>query len=1388
MVEKQIMNSTPTTIPWERRWQNQDDPESNFPCSGFRREDLVSRGHVIHAEGISLEKLQSPFALLFGSAGSGKSVSLRSFAKMHLETMAGGLMVFDLKDATVQEIETSVLAALQSNLDPIVVLIDSLDEAMLTGNGRTCRELGRAIATFPSGRVTIRVAGRPHPFNKELLDRIDQAWGSGQVTVHRLLPLSQSDVALAAEVFAVDPDAFLRAVHEKHVPELAAEPLTLIALLKSFQAGSALPESRTELYEQMIVRLAEEVDESRSTLAGAAPTMSLGSRSEVAENIAAALSFGGSAVIHLGRASVTPPERIHIDTLAGAPTGPDLREQTLDEIREVLTTGLFRSTGIDGVCFAHLSFQEFLAAKWLKRQSFGWPDLNSLLWDPDDEGRLYPHFMPEASWLAALDPTVVDNLISADPVAAIQADTAGWSDEQRAHALASVLNGIATSQLPNDTLSFRDGRSFRSTRAAEIVASYAFDQSAPSNVRVDAIQIASSLHLTTLVPGLLSVALDAADDSRVRTWAVMVLNDIGSEQDKEQLISLVSMTGDEDVARVAVHCLWPDHLTTAAVLAFAERDLSRHSLDYAFEKQDLVLLPDTDLLHLLRFVLRHLDTNRRVLGFLDENFADRIVAEGLARIHHPPVLELIARIFRQEGHRARTLFAPDSETGLKLNDQSTRLAVLERIGRLELKRKEAGSYRNPFSVKREEDAVALLHLAQQQDDDRAFEVFANAGMNYHIWGDMALWSQALDLSTTDPRWRRHFPWLFANDIGGREFLAWQDQQRYERVKQPRIRKASKRKLRGLFDGHLATLETAVNRLPAILWNLKFDWNGPERQHAPCVPWRTRPGLAELTEEQQRTLDEASILFARRHLDVLPDELGVRQAVYVVLEDLALSNPEQLASLTAGHEENAGAVWAESVDCFSRMVAGKEYFSSFAGFILRYCQSAACAGVAAKLQARTADEVKSLTYVVDDVWTEPLQDVFFAWFSSQAPSLARLAVLENLVRHGHPAACHWCLDYLEGTTPEGGWPLWKEVAKVALNGCTAASWLVLWPLMKEREEVALELLRSTNGRREGTVVAALNDDQLADLWAWLQGRYTVPQPNRDGGIQPDTLDDICNGIVNKLSAAGTESAVVALRQMAEGYEQGHWIWSSHARGNRAWRAQRFAAWEPADLWRFARRGRRRTVRDAQELLADVVAELANFEPWLQSNRRVDLLWDQGQVLSAKPEPRASTVIRDYLESRLRGHFAVQEAEVGKGKTDIWVLAQASAAPSGQATVVIEVKWSHHGAADTAMETQLCKKYLSATASAAGLYLVLWSDGGQPYKQRSKQRWQSEAICKEELAKQAEKLTTSSRFVQSLVVNAGLHPSSSRAAVTMLSKGESESETRSSSETVQEAPRI
>jgi hypothetical protein len=306
----------------------------------------------------------------------------------------------------------------------------------------------------------------------------------------------------------------------------------------------------------------------------------------------------------------------------------------------------------------------------------------------------------------------------------------------------------------------------------------------------------------------------------------------------------------------------------------------------------------------------------------------------------------------------------------------------------------------------------------------------------------------------------------------------------------------------------------------------------------------------------------------------------------------------------------------------------------------------------------------------------------------------------------------------------------HAAQLLMLKMSDAAWGTVWPAIQSDAEFGRELIQRVSQHTHFTgegipLFAQLNEDQLADLYTWLERQFPhAEDPDRPPGISympgpRDNVVDFRDGLLRHLEARGTQEAVNAIRRIKSEFPDAWWLkWALHDAQNAMIR-QMWSPPSPAELLELVRDPRRRFVASGEQLLQAVIESLQRAQNKLQNKDTpaVPFLWDE-VVYKPKSEARLSDWVKLHLDEDLRERrvFVGREVEIyrraatGIGeRTDIYVEVFSHSPPGGRAekiTVVIECKGCWNPDLDTAMKTQLRDKYLDEASCRHGLYLVGW----------------------------------------------------------------------------------
>ncbi len=288
--------------------------------------------------------------------------------------------------------------------------------------------------------------------------------------------------------------------------------------------------------------------------------------------------------------------------------------------------------------------------------------------------------------------------------------------------------------------------------------------------------------------------------------------------------------------------------------------------------------------------------------------------------------------------------------------------------------------------------------------------------------------------------------------------------------------------------------------------------------------------------------------------------------------------------------------------------------------------------------------------------------------------------------------------------------------------TAAIWPAIWHLLEHETEFAKGFMgivaHELRWPGEGSPNPELDEDQMADLFAWLETRFPAALDRvHQGGDSPTAIDHIADfrrHLLGRLQTVGTWAAVHALERVAARLPDQHALqWTIQRARTQAMDNQwQMPSWE--ELAQLLADPDSRLIRTGEDLAGVVLESLARLQQKLQGvTPLAPFLWDEA---SRKPknENRLSDFLKNHLSTDLnrRGVLINREVEInnwpGKGRGKSLDLLIQAAIPKGGsvATVVVEVKGCWNSDLDTSMETQLQDQYLTGADHRHGIYLVGW----------------------------------------------------------------------------------
>ncbi|MFD9124517.1 hypothetical protein [Kitasatospora sp. NPDC059571] len=515
-----------------------------------------------------------PALVLRGEWGMGKSCA---FDQELADLEAAGLSakLLDLgkcgTDAARAEVKLAQVFEPPAGSGEWHVLLDGLDEGLdhLLELDQLIIEQLEAVDDRARDGLRLRISCRTARWPADLERELGRFWSEEQVRVVGLAPLSREDVSTAAEVMgAADPSVFTGLVQQRGLVALATNPLTLRQLLTGYTTNGHLPVTAEEAYREACLHLCKETrrpkgNDQRRTLA--APEHLLA----VAARVAAAMQFGSYTGL-----SEDPPQPgsasagdLALSWVASGDEPGHLGTPvpcSMNELHQLTESSLL--VPLEGSyrwSFAHKSYQEFLAAEFLRGRGMSASVQRELLWVGDGEARhVIPAHQAVAAWRSATDSEVFEDLVRDDPTALLLADLESRPDEDRARVVAALL-----ALLKRDDTAHLERSTLHRLRHSDLAAQLRpYLRSATEvNLLYGAVSIARACACPDLADDLLTVAEDTNLNPEVRVAALGGVTDPANAA-----VGRLKTLADDDspeVVAAALRRLRPDHLSLTEFLA-----------------------------------------------------------------------------------------------------------------------------------------------------------------------------------------------------------------------------------------------------------------------------------------------------------------------------------------------------------------------------------------------------------------------------------------------------------------------------------------------------------------------------------------------------------------------------------------------------------------------------------------------------------------------------------------------------------------------------------------------------------------------------------------------------------------------------------------------------
>jgi hypothetical protein len=1269
--------------------------------------------------------------VLLGEPGAGKSTAIGDAERLvahGVPVVPFNLAAYGSEDRLVREVfDDPRVAAWSAGTSELSLVLDSLDEARAR-----VPHVGEIIADrirrLPCERLFLRLACRTADWPAGLERSLTEAFGA--VGVVEILPLRRADAAAIAAAWC-DPSRFLHEVERAGAGPLAARPLTLRFLARTFGESATLPERGAALYAAGVRSLCEEQNVARRD-AGLDGVLSLDERVAVARRIAAAMVFGAASAVWTGAEVDAGGEDIAVDRLAGSeePTPGGSVAVTVAAVREAARTGLFTSRGGQRLGWAHATFADFLAAEWVVANDLTAAQVGPLFLGPD--GRCWPQTRLAAAWAVAIAPERFAFLTQADP-AAFQGEVELPGDTLRA----AVIDGLFSVASTLTTAPWE--RSYHALRHDDIA-----DQLRPRLCDADpdrrrlALELAGECAAVELRDDLAALATDTTAEPQDRVaagWALTRLQDPHRSAALQPLALDAAVRGDDpvdDLLGVALLASWPHALTTAEVFAVLTRRRQRnyHGSYAMFLNHFRTGITTADIDAGLRWLLADLNgpAGDHTVGAL----ANRVLELAAASPADPAVVEAFTRVvLARAKHYDGLLFEDfrDAERGDPLGDPVLRRAVTAAVLTADptdrvLHRLSEHSLHSLGAV-RADDLAWLAEIYATADG----EVRDAVRSLFHWTFDVALPEHrdlVLDMDRDHPL---HVDLVHAwvDPVALDSPEAAQMRQSWEMVHGPKPAKADVsddineqiEDLLDRFDNGKAVGFWHSTRLLTVApgskhFGAEFDPDLVGMPRWPTLSEALRERLVGAAEHYLRSqpcgpqqwLDKPEIRY-------FPAEAGYRAMVM-----LLRVAPERLHQLP----ESAFIEWAPDLASWSTAsVNGATWDDKLA--LLELAGPAARDAVRSALLTHVDAAVSAgkRPYAANEagyLWDDTVASSYLA-LARTADAEPSAELVTSLAEHDFDLLRPLLLEWLDDTTD-------GDRHRLAAGKLIDSDLERSWPVVKAALDADLAIAQQVLGNaltvrgyeRFDHVPAAV----LADIYLWLRARFppeSDPQFDDAHAVGPrEQIGHWRDNLLSRLRDQGTPDALAAVRAIVAALPADRWLARTLARAEAALRRNQWSSTPMPQLLRLAADRRTVLVNDAAALAAAAAAALQEIQMRLTgATPESHYLWD-----THAGRPKSEDEISDYLANELsrvlttRGAIVNREVQVRRNRpsgigerTDLLIDAAPVGGPdTDRLSLPVEVKGAWNGELLTAMSDQLVDRYMSDTAAVHGVYVIVWPD--------------------------------------------------------------------------------
>ncbi|AWI04545.1 NACHT domain-containing protein [Clostridium drakei] len=540
--------------------------------------------------------------VLLGDAGLGKSTVMNEIVQEFQNTLESNdkILHIDLRlagnDSMLNSLifRTSEFISWINGEQQLYLFLDSLDEGLLH-MGLLVDLLIEHFKKIDLSRLKLRIACRTGVFPSVFETELKEMFGEENFDVFQLAPLSSNDIVIACKSWNFDGENFLKSVFDNQIQALASTPVTLDMLLKMYDSNKkSLPSSKIKLYEVGCRKLCSETNIKRQCNDVTRGKVSTDKRMQIAMMLGAITMFCNKSVIVRGDCS--EEGLLSIDEFLSMTF--NRFAYTISDIEEVLGSALFTEKQQDIYSWSHLSYAEYLAAKFVKENNFSTEQIINLILQPEDDNqRVIPQLHYTTAWIASFLPDIFNIISERDPDVLCLADISQVDSERKEFLVEKLLN-----KYNSCSSYYRHGNSvcyknLNYEGLAKQLTDFIKDNFKTDFSKKIAVRIAYECRLYEMLEDILNLAR-GLDFHGLEREALDVFFKLASDNQKKLSLKILYNVSDE-MAIFILKELYNDYIDIYGILKFFKKSSFSDEKEYGLITSILEILSLNDLIVLM---------------------------------------------------------------------------------------------------------------------------------------------------------------------------------------------------------------------------------------------------------------------------------------------------------------------------------------------------------------------------------------------------------------------------------------------------------------------------------------------------------------------------------------------------------------------------------------------------------------------------------------------------------------------------------------------------------------------------------------------------------------------------------------------------------------------